>query len=440
MRELFDSAVIEPEPPLRAGYAEETLHLARRSARRRHAAATLVVAACVVLVAVTVGWARPTRPAVGPATPPSTPASVPDRLPAYSPVTGSVSDSPPGRVIALYSYGWSEPAWPFPNALNMVAGADADAYRHVDGFEAGASHLLAPDGTRLVAHAPFRRELTLVDLTSGHRRAVPTVVWQNPFVDLDLLAWSPDGRYIAYAVPSGDGRAQVRDRPVKHLVVLDLTTAVSTAHPAMGPVWSASFGPSSRELAVQLVGEVWITTVDGQLVRPVPLPLGRDLVPEVAWSPDGELLATTGPGGGSLEFLDATGSGRAVPAPVSGDAVLGWRSPDTLVVHARTEQGSPVPGGSIEELAITTGGRTRLSTFSDKKACQYGHSPCLVSQLKLATGLLPTLVVRPAGPPDYGPWPIRFRIATLAAAAGVVLLAWWITRRLRRRRAGAPPP
>ena len=440
MRELFDSAVVVPEPPLRAGYVEETLALARRSVRSRHTAAALMVAACVLLVAVTVGWAWPTRPAVGPATPPSTPASVPDRFPAYSQVTGSVSDSPPGRAIALYVYGWSEPSWPFPPALKMVAGADADAYRHVDGLDAGSSHLLAPDGTTVVAHAPFSQELTLVDLTSGERRAVPTVGWHSRYADLDLLAWSPNGRYIAYAVPSGDGRAQVRDRPVKHLVVLDLTTAVSAPHVGIGPVWSASFGPSSQELAVQLGSEVWITTVDGQRVRPVPLPLGHDLVPEVAWSPDGELLATTGPGGGSLEFLDATGGGRAVPAPVSGDIVLGWRSPDTLVVHARTEHGSPVPGGSIEELDITTGGRTRLSTFSDENACQYGHSPCLVSQLKFATGLLPTLVVRSAGTPDYGPWPTGFRIATLAAATGLVLLAWWVTRRLRRRRAGTPPP
>lgn len=57
-------------------------------------------------------------------------ASLPDRLADYSYLTGNVSSSPPGRVIATYHHGYGVEMMDFPQAIAVAA--DGDIYRRVD--------------------------------------------------------------------------------------------------------------------------------------------------------------------------------------------------------------------------------------------------------------------------------------------------------------------
>ena len=327
MKELFDTAVIAPEPPLRPGFVEETLTRARRSRRWRRARAAIAAATCVLLVAAAVLWVRPLPRAAIPAQPWPSGPSLPDTFPPFNRLTASVEDSPPGPAIALYQHGFAEAQHGFseatvglPEVQFVVAGAARDVYRQIDQVGPGADHLLSPDGRRVLLHASLARELTLVDLVTGATLRLPTVEWQgNVAADIALLAWSGDGRFVAYSVPADRSvHNPVPDPPNGHLAVVELDNDRTRVYPDLGLVSAASFGPTG-ELALQIGETVVVTTVDGYRVREIPVPLGHTLVPEVAWSPDGALLATNGPGGGSLAFIDATSSGRRVPRPASGE-------------------------------------------------------------------------------------------------------------------------
>jgi hypothetical protein len=52
-----------------------------------------------------------------------------------------------------------------------------------------------------------------------------------------------------------------------------------------------------------------------------------------------------------------------------------------------------------------------------------------VSDLQLATGLLPNLTVRNAGRPQRGPWPTPLTIPVAFTVIGAALLIWHRIRR-----------
>ncbi|MGR6320137.1 hypothetical protein Q2K19_25175 [Micromonospora soli] len=446
MRDLFATLPDDP-PPLPPGYLDTVLTRGRRSIRRQRIGAAALWAAVVLVLAVLVvpGVPLPVRPA-GPATQPS----LPDRFAGYSMLTSTVTSASPGRAIALYGYGNGETVNMFQS---LVVGADGDTYRRVDAMEERnrPSALLAPDGTRVLLgdERGATADLLLVDLTTGKRRSIPL----GDRVGVRLLAWSPDGRHVAYsAAPltrsAEFGTVNFVEPEVARtgtLRLLDLQTGRSTELPAIKPAWTAAFAPDSRRLAVQVGQTAHLVDADGREYGAVPIPRGRELAADVGWSSDGAFLATvpwlsdgpyngtsggdTGHGtflwkAGDVVFVPFPGGGTA-PAPVP-DVVqlLGWRSAGSVVVAAINAAGHV----SLVEVQLGSNSRRTLSRFDTGTTCELGTQGCQMFDLHLATGLLTDLTVRQARRPQRGPWP-----ALVNAVAGVVVLgaAFLLWRRIR---------
>ncbi|MFG2054312.1 WD40 repeat domain-containing protein [Micromonospora sp. NPDC048930] len=451
MRELFATLPDDP-PPLPPGYLDTVLTRGRRSARRHRVALTAGWAAVVLVLAALVvpGVPLPVHPEAL-----ATRPSLPDRFAGYSMLTSTVTAAPPGRAIALYGYGNGETVNMFQS---LVVGADRDTYRRVDTMEERdrPSALLAPDGTRVLLgdDRGATADLILVDLATGERRSIPL----GDRVGVRLLAWSPDGRHVAYsAAPltnSGEfGTVNVVEAEVARtgtLRLLDLSTGRSTEVPAIKPAWTASFAPDSRRLAVQVGQTAHLLDLDGREYGSVQIPGGRELAAEVGWSPDGTLLATVpwlsdGPfdgtrGGdtshgvflwkvGDITFLPVTGTGTP-PAPVP-DVVqlLGWRSAGSLVVATVNDAGH----ASLAEVRLGAGTRRTLSHFDTGRTCELGTQSCQLFDLHLATGLLPDLTVRNAGRPQRGPWPMLVNAVLGVLVLGAAYLLWRRRRRSARR-------
>jgi hypothetical protein len=442
MRDLFAALPDDPAPPMPVGYLETVLTLGRRSARRRRVLTAALSAIVVLVLAVVVVPAVPLP--VQPAAPSNQP-SLPDRFAGYSLLTSTVAKAPPGRAIALYGYGNGEM---FNMFQSLVVGADRDTYRQVDAMEERnrPSALLAPDGTRVLLgdDRGTARDLLLVALTTGKRQSIPI---GDP-VGLRLLAWSPDGRYVAYSagpLTTSDGSVNFVDPEVGRtgtLRLLDLSTGRSTEVPAIKPPQTASFAPDSRRLAVQVGPEVHIIDLDGRESGIVPIPDGRELAANVGWSPDGRLFAIVpwaagnGPGGtnhgvflsvaGDVNFLAVTGGGTPPPAPVQGVVqFLGWRSAASIVGATANHAGQL----SLTEVQLGAGARRTLSRFDTGSTCELGTQTCQVFDLQLAAGLLPDLTVRHADHPQRGPWPAAL---TTAIAIAVLAAALLVSRRVRR--------
>lgn len=237
------------------------------------------------------------------------------------------------------------------------------------------------------------------------------------------------------------------------LAVLDLATGESTGHLELGSVCRAAYGTDGR-LAVQAGRTISILARSGERERQLPVPDGFDLVPAVAWSPDGARLALSASSftDHRLGFLDPTGA-RATAAPelnlphATGSVpVLGWRSPTSLLLQDRARGGGSFETGSgpyestIAEVPIDGSPGRVLATFSTARDCEFFNQDCMVDDLHLATGLIGQMTVPRAGPPEYGPWPPRLVTAFVLAAGilvlGVTVATRLLIRRRRRRRPG----
>jgi dipeptidyl aminopeptidase/acylaminoacyl peptidase len=406
----------------------------------------LAAVVAVVLVALLVPWPDRPHEAMPPAGLDGQP-TLPDEFAAYSRLTSSISQRPAGRAIAFYEYG----SWElFTTWQALVVGADRDTYRRLDTDTNAAPVLLSPDGTKLMRYTPRpgTDEFALVDLATARTAVRHSVEWMsNVGVGLTMLAWSPDGRYIAYSVPApppADGTAAssfVDDVAITHLAILDVANDTTVRYPAISPVLGAAFAPDSQRLAVQMSGESWIVSVHGEKLAKWWLPANTDLASSAAWSPDGNLIATiirppTRPDGVTtwddtvIRFMDATGANRPVPADLPYARVLGWRSPTSVVLHQWLDD---VDADAIIAVSTVDGTRTVLSRFSRSNSCEYGLQRCQAYRIQLATELLSTVGIRPSDP-DRGPvaavWSALW-IPVLALILG--LAAGWMINTYRRR-------
>ena len=378
----------------------------------------------------------------------ATPA-VPEVMAGYSHLTGSVTSSPPGPVVALWQHGYGVEFLDFPQAV--VLGAGGDTYRRVDVAEerAGAETqgdpapmLLSPDGTRVVVgdHDIERPDVVIVDLTTGEttRHALPAGRSVVP------VAWSSDGETLASLVSDEATNPYSGGRITGGIALLDLPDASAEVVDLDGSAAAAAFSPDGTELAVEQ--SAGITVVDLQDGGRRSLEVDGVLAGPAAWSPDGRLLAVTtvepapAPPGvdapgipTGLAFVDPTGRGRDVPDPLALDLtgpgrVLGWAGPAEVLTVLAVEGADPCCGPDEQTLSgVPLDGTQPRTLMRMSDLGSYG-----VGRLQFASSVAETLtVVKPAGV-DRGPWPWALR-GVLAVAAG--LLAWFIARvAIRRRR------
>ncbi|GAA1799615.1 hypothetical protein GCM10009682_21550 [Luedemannella flava] len=423
------------EPALPTGFAEQTLRRARRSQRRRRASGWAALALTVVAVLAVAPWqAWPQRP---------TPADQPDRpsLPAefadLSRFTSHATDRPGGRAIALYEFGSSEL---FTTWQTLVAGADRDTYRRLDLPDNAAPPVsLSPDGRSVMffEERTGTDEFTLLDLTTGRTSVRHSSAWaSNVGASITMLAWSPDSRYLAYAVPApspNDGRAESSLRggqPLRDVAILDVVTDTTVRYPANSPIFAAAFSPDGQRLAVQSDQNSPILSLRAEKVGEWLPPTGT-ADSALAWSPDGRLMAVQTNMG--IRFVDMTGSGGTVPNSLRYDSsVLGWRSPTSIVVEGSDDDADT---DTLVEVSVVDGHRTVLSRFPTTRSCEYGQHRCRPYRIQLATNLIADATIRPSAP-DRGPWvPVVHAATTLGAGALGVALVLLILRRRRRRRA-----
>ncbi|GAB4052568.1 WD40 repeat domain-containing protein [Catellatospora paridis] len=449
---LLAAAPQQPEPPLPPGLLEDLVPAARRDIRRRRTTAALCTVAALLLGAgVLLTPAGGTDP--GPAQRPPGRAGLPDRVAGYSPLTGSVSDAPPGRAIMVYGYGNSEMLRTYQS---LVLSADTDAYRQLDAMpDRSGPWLLAPDGRTIVLSAADRAmaEVQVVDLQSGQTRQVPLPRAGG----VTPLALSPDGNTLAYSIvdttPIAEDMARdvgnlIQRHATEHseLVLLDLRTGQATATDA-GPVSAAAFAPDGQRLVVQSRLRTWLVGLDGRRQQEVMVPQGYGITVHNAWSPSGLLLAVV-PwavedwGTDRAYVLDyrTPGAVRTVslaePSVLRGTAdtetFLGWLS-DTEVLGQSWDYGSDT--GALWAVPVDGRSPRVLSRFDDAYRCEFGLQRCVPYEVSVAAGLLPELTVRPAGPLDRGPWPAGIRLAALVVFV-VGAAGGWLLRAILRRRRG----
>ena len=401
-------------------------------------------AAAVVIALGSVAGAEADRPDVGD-------FSVPRQMAGYSYLTGSVSSSPPGPAVALFQHGFGVEFMDFPQAV--VLGAGGDTYRRVDVAEgrAGAETqgdpapmLLSPDG-RYVAvgdHDTAEPNVAVVDLTTGDSTTHPLPQGRS----VVPVAWSADGQSMALLL-SADATNPYSGGLIEGDVgVLDLTTDQTEVLDG-GEANGVAFSPDGSALAVQRSGDNGreLLIADGDAERPVEA--DGLLAGSYAWSPDGRWLAITtvdaslapAPPGDpgiptGLSFVDATGTGGEVPAPVdlpfSGPGrVLGWTGADEVMVLLDGGSGDPCCGSDDATLStVPLDGSSPRTLMTMSGMSSYG-----VGRFQLAAAAADRLQVVAPGAVDRGPWPIARRIVlALLAGLAVWLVAAVVARVVRR--------
>jgi WD40 repeat protein len=174
-------------------------------------------------------------------------------------------------------------------------------------------------------------------------------------------AWSPDGTQLAYGGRStaGAGVLQVWNGESGHHEGFGMR---HLTHGVTGPVVSLSWAPDGKRLAT-----LESASKSGQLTvhirsqaergRAIDLPAGLP-ASQVTWSPDGALLALSGPGCRDTLLMDpSNGSQRQVLPGVSGP--VAW-APDGRLIAG-------VDGTSVVLSDPVTGTRTRTLTAQEHK-------------------------------------------------------------------------
>jgi len=192
----------------------------------------------------------------------------------------------------------------------------------------------SPDGRRVAISGPQRGTL-IGGVASGR-------VWRFAPGGFDVeggVAWSPDGRELAFAHGDRRGNGQLRVARADGSGLVELTNDVPRDRYAhfgnTEPAWS----PDGTRVAFLSNRDGWndwelfVVGADGRGERR--LTRGVSVSPPLVWSPDGRRIAFHGWGyGGSLGVVDADGSGlrRLMHIPIDGEGSevpfgFGWAGP-----------------------------------------------------------------------------------------------------------------
>ncbi len=359
--------------------------------------------------------------------------TLPDRFPAFSFVQGETGGKF-GRAIAAYFNGSGHEDFTFGQLI--LASAEGDRYREIEVPEVDSGLVdtrLSASGTKLVIGGT---SMALVDLLTGARREYPGAAGRY----VKPLAISPDERLVAYTVAESRGSQGI-------LALLDLSTGQRT-QVGTKDVSVAAFSPDGTEIAFDEGypdrDELLIARLDGTIARRIVTPPRSSLAGANSWSPDGKWLVVISrepdryegqsiwAGDPSYVFLDAAGKAGQGPAPVPakgivpgawGDAVLGWRSPTSMLVSGGDVDGTT--SNLIVEVNVLTGSRAIVSRFAVGQ-----RDDLAVGDVQLAAGLLDGMSIRHSTSPDRGIWPAWAIVSTLVCLAPfvVAVILWWRKR------------
>jgi hypothetical protein len=376
IRAAVDAIPVEPPPSgavrARAGVGRRDRRRDRRRVARMWPAAIAAAAVFAVVMGATVALTAP-RPSPGGTE--STLYRLPSHLAGAS-EAATVSKDPPGRAIALFTQG----------DRKVVLATDGVTYRRLDVADQMDDALLSPDGLTVVLSDPTATTgvVKVVDLRTDRVERYPVDT-----VALRPLAWSPNGRRVAFATqaaPTYDGAGPAG------VSVLDLDTRgfvrVADARPDTGPgrVYAA-FTPPGTGVVVSAGAEAGCTlrlyrveqptpaepvAVDGPVDRCTEVatlglrPLPESDRPVVAGVPP--MLLVVGEYRANIRRLSFRGGSFGVTAAVPSmlefgpdDKVLGWDGADALYVASTSE----VTRRSVDGSSLTTMVRLQADGVTD---------------------------------------------------------------------------
>jgi hypothetical protein len=315
---------------------------ALRRARRARAARLIAVPVALGLVVAGVLSLAPTlaslQVAGGGSTPSTGGVRLPDRLDAPGVVNSTIADKPPGSVPVVMAGSRFPVSGLF--YTNRAVTLSPAGYRWMDWRNAwpvmpGENLLLAPDGTKV---AWLEDGVKVQDLDTGQIRTVA----RGPFVDgrRQLMGWSPDGTFLAYAERQPPGRVPEGTPPTVEIGLLDVVTGgvrrvIEARDTGPGELPGLAFSPDGLRVAYQSGDYVEVAGLGQPATWRLELPRGAVLAGKAAWTRDGTAVAVAVP----QEWRDA--------------AVTSWRLLflDAQTGRARRELAFPdVPGASLIRL------------------------------------------------------------------------------------------
>lgn len=379
------------------------------------------LSALAVFVLLTVGG--------GPRTPGSE-VAIPDELAGYSYLTGSVSQAPPGRALAIYQHGFGVEFMDFPQAI--VLAADDDVYRRLDaaksrgGWETQGDPgpmLLSPDGTSVALgdHDTTSPDIEFVDLETGGvtSQEVPDARSALP------VAWSPDGDRVSYLATDKPTNPHDRSTIRGTLFELDLSSGTVERVPGGTQATAAAYSPDGTRMAVQHRKSAGLEIVDLSTGDTRTVEEDGTLAGPNAWSPDSRLLAVTR--SNELWAIDAAGTpGAAATQVLYFDAdrpeMLGWTGARDVVIFDWSQENRT----TVDTVSLDTGESRELTRID-------GTSNYGIYRVQLASDLIADLPVRSAEDAERGPLPLLLSIP-LSLLAGFVayVVVRWIGRRRHR--------
>ncbi len=161
----------------------------------------------------------------------------------------------------------------------------------------------SPDGKRIafLSAENGQRHVFTIDVDGSNRRRL-TPHDQDEKINYrrfyGSLAWSPDGRKIAFASARGDGRHWAQDETI-HIMDAD-----GSNHKRLAKGTYVIWSPDGKRMTFTSGAGIFLMNPDGSRQKR----LAKGAYP--AWSPDGARIALLSPRNGTMDIINQDGSDR----------------------------------------------------------------------------------------------------------------------------------
>jgi len=281
-----------------------------------------------------------------------------------------------------------------------------------------ASVAVSPDGELLaIAGPPDGSKVAQLMAADGSKAAS---LAQGDSV-ITCLAWSPDSSLLAGASQSGD--IGIWDRQAQ------LVRTVQGTDPIFSLAWSPDgsalavgavhFPAPTASVNVPIPGVIRVWNREGHLIRTLGTQLTGGKFLNLAWSPDGSMLAA-----GAVDYAVWRTDGIQVGVPRTAGTpawAMAW-SPDGRALAIGDENGSLLiagPDGAEKSLGSVAGGVDALSYSPDGASLAVGHGSA-VSVVDAADGK--TVRWSASANAAYSIWSTDGRNLLISANHGLVVL------------------